>query len=207
MKTNKFISCILLASLTLASCGDKSTSTTTPPTPPVTTVKTAGTLTISTTTASTDPTDPKGGPTDCGPNNVVAIWIEDANGKFVKTLTQWGITRKTDLVDWSKSSSFNRTGLIVVTGNFPSLPQPDATTGATLTGYGKMSCTWNAKDVNGAIVADATYKVRFELTDNFSGGIVRTMTIPFTKGPTATTPAAPNVTSFGTNSVSWVPAP
>ena len=209
MKTNKFIICILLSVFIITSCSDKSTTPTT--TPPVSTVKTAGTLTIATTTASTDPTDPTGVPTDFGPSNCVAIWIEDNNGKFVKTLTEWGITRKSDLVTWKTASSYNITGLTVVTTVDPkiqpSLPQPDATTGATLANYGKMSCTWNAKDLTGAVVTDGTYKVKFEITDNGTGGITRTMTIPFTKGPTAVTPATPNVTSFGTNSVSWVPAP
>ena len=162
------------------------------------------------TTASTDPADPTGGPTSksaYGPFNCVAIWIEDSNGKFVKTLTEWGITRKYDLLAWKASSGYNITGLTVVPGKEPSLPQPDATTGATLTNYGKMSCTWNGKNTTGELVADGTYKVRFELTDDGTDGVVSNMTVSFTKGPTAATPAAPNVTSFGTNSVSWVPVP
>jgi len=122
------------------------------------------------------------------PRNVVAIWIENSSGAFVKTLTVKAAARKSDLTGWESSSKGNTV---------------DATTGATLSSYGTIYGTWNGTDVNGSIVADGTYKVCMELTDKNGSGNFSTFT--FTKGSVADTQNPDNVPSFSSISIKWLP--
>ena len=82
-----------------------------PPTAP--TNKTG--LTVSVTTSTT------GG--NYSPKHVVAIWVENSAGTFVKTLTVYAEARKYDLTNWNSISGGNVT---------------DATTGATQSNFGTI---------------------------------------------------------------------
>ena len=154
--------------------GNEVSFTTTTPAP----TNTAGALTISTLTSSAG-----GG---FSPKNVVAIWIENSAGSFVKSLLVYAATRKADLTSWSANS-----GKSVV----------NAITGATQSSHATRTCTWDATNVAGTVVADGTYKVCMELADgsrNFS-------TFTFTKGPTAISLTPSNVASFSNISIVWTP--
>lgn len=147
--------------------------------------QTDGTLSVSTTTSST------GG--NYAPKNIVAIWVEDNQGNFVKTLLAYAQTRKQHLNIWEASttaagSPYNTT---------------DAISGATRTSHATRTCSWNGTDVNGILVADGTYRLRMELTDKNGTGNYSTFT--FTKGtnPDNQTPA--NVPSFSSISINWEP--
>ena len=148
--------------------------------------QTNGTLAVSVLTS------PFGG--EYAPKNVVAIWIEDNSGKFVKTVLAYANTRKTHLNTWEASttaagSAFNTT---------------DATSGATQSNHGTRTGQWIGNDYSGKAMADGTYKVRMELTDeNRTGNIA---SFDFTKGPTSQTLTPADVPSFSSISLIWSPS-
>jgi len=144
--------------------------------------QTAGNLNVSVTTASTGGT--------YAPRNVFVVWIEDASGNFVKTLTANAEKRIQYLYKWSastsaKNSQYNRV---------------DAVTGATLSSHGTRTGTWNGTDYNKNLVADGTYFLCIELTDKHAQG--NYSRFAFTKGAdNKITPA--NATGFSNISVQW----
>lgn len=145
--------------------------------------QTNGTLSVSVTTGTTGGT--------YSPRNVVAIWIEDNSGKFVKTLLAYANTRKTHLNTWEASttaagSAFNIT---------------DAISGATQSSHGTRTCQWNGKDYSGKLMADGVYKIQMELTDKNATG--NTASFTFTKGPNTQNLAPANVPSFSSISINW----
>jgi hypothetical protein len=147
--------------------------------------QTAGTLTLTATTSET------GG--NYAPKNIVAVWIEDEQGNFVKTLMAYAANRKTHLNTWEASTTAAGSPFNTV----------DAITGATKTSHATRSCTWNGTDVNGAIVPDGSYKVRMELTDKNATGNYSTFTFTKDTNPENLTPA--NVPSFSSISINWEP--
>jgi len=145
--------------------------------------QTTGNLNVSVTTSST------GG--NYAPKNILAIWMEDASGNFIKTLLANADKRITHLNTWEaattkKGGTYNRV---------------DAVTGATLSGHGTRTCAWNGTDYSKNLVADGIYYVCMELTDkNATGNFSK---FAFTKGENSTvTPA--NVASFSSISIKWV---
>ncbi|NPD46054.1 MULTISPECIES: DUF2271 domain-containing protein [unclassified Lentimicrobium] len=148
--------------------------------------QTYGELTVTATTSNA------GG--NYNPRNVVAIWVENDNGEFVKTLMAYAQNRKTHLNTWQAStgaagSEYNTT---------------DAITGATRNSHATRSCTWNGLDFNGDLMPDGTYHVWMELTDKNNTGNYSSFT--FTKGidPDTQTPA--DVPSFAGISIHWQPS-
>ena len=90
--------------------------------------------------------------------NVMAAWIEDNSGNFIKTkMRYWGNSTNDHLPTWVSKSNKN-----VV----------DATTGATLTGsttpsaFGMKSITWDGKNVSNETVPDGTYQFFVETSWN-----------------------------------------
>jgi len=147
--------------------------------------QTTGTLTVTVTTSST------GG--EYAPRNVLAIWIEDSSGDFVKTLLAYANARRTHLNTWEAStteagSAFNTT---------------DAVTGATQSSHGTRTCQWNGTNYSGTLVPDGEYNVRMELTDKNETGNTASFTI--TKGPTEQTLNPADVPSFSSISLVWDP--
>lgn len=150
--------------------------------PPINTgIKTPGTLAVSTVTSTA------GGP--FAPAHVMAIWIEDNSGKFVKTLLAKGQTRRQYLANWLNAT--------------PSANTVDASTGATLTSHGTITCNWNGTDVSGAVVSNGTYKVCIELTDKDASGNFSTFT--FAKDTVANSQSPANKPSFSSISLKWTP--
>lgn len=147
--------------------------------------QTAGTLSVSTSTSSAG-----GG---YAPRNVVAIWVEDGSGNFVKTLLAYAGTRKTHLNTWEASTTAAGSAFNVT----------DAISGATRTSHAIRSCTWNGKDYTGADMPDGSYTLRMELTDKNSTGNYSSFT--FTKGPNVDTQAPINVPSFSSIALNWMP--
>jgi len=145
--------------------------------------QTNGTLSVSVTTSTAGGT--------YAPRNVLAIWIEDNSGKFVKTLLAYANTRMTHLNTWQASSlaagqEFNKT---------------DATSGATQSSHGTRACTWNGTDYSGKLMANGDYKVRMELTDKNATGNIASYT--FTKGATAQKLTPADVPSFSSVTINW----
>ena len=141
------------------------------------------------------PTSPSGN------KNVLAVWIENNSGTFIKTRMRfWGNGTSDHLPTWKSISSQN----IV-----------DAISGATLksstnpTAFGTKTVMWDGKDVSGNIVADGTYTVWIEsswennLAYNSHNEIID---FSFTKGPNAEH-LMPNGDAYINNvSLDWVPS-
>jgi hypothetical protein len=145
--------------------------------------QTSGNLNFSVTTAST------GG--NYAPRNVFVVWVEDASGNFVKTLSANAEKRIQYLYKWSASTSAKSTLYNRV----------DAVTGATLSSHGTRTGTWNGTDYNKNLVPDGNYYVCMELTDKHAQG--NYSKFAFTKGATnKITPA--NVTGFSSVNIEWV---
>jgi len=146
------------------------------------TAQTTGKLNISVATSST------GG--NYAPKNIVAIWIEDASGNFVKTLLAFAEKRIQHLNTWEtatnlKGSMYNRT---------------DAISGATQSSHGTRTCVWDGTDYNKNPVTDGKYFVCMELTDKNSTG--NHSKFEFTKGANnSVTPQ--NVPSFSSINIMW----
>jgi MYXO-CTERM domain-containing protein len=114
-------------------------------------------------------TTPNGGP--YAPNHVTAIWIEDANGTFVKTIGRWAGVRISHLVAWIAKSG----------------QDADAVSGATIANHtAPLTVTWDLKNRAGTIVPDGTYTIRMELADSNSTLPAQNHegTFTFVKGPT-----------------------
>lgn len=133
--------------------------------------------------------------------NVMAVWIENSNGTFIKTRCRYWSNKSSDhLPSWKSKSGQN----II-----------DATTGATLksstnpTAFGAKTIIWNGTDVNGNVVSDGTYKVLVESAwsnpeppanqHNF----VSSFTFEKSTSNTTLTPSDPNLTNV---SVTWTPS-
>lgn len=141
--------------------------------------QTAGTLTVTTTTAA------PGG--SYSPYNILAIWVQDSSGKFVKTLLAFANARKSDLTNWKAAT--------------PTYNVVDALTGATKSSHTTRTCTWNATNVSKVLVVDGTYNLKMELNDGKSA----LGTYSFVKSTTAQTIKATNVTGFSNTTIVWTP--
>ena len=95
----------------------------------------------------------------------VAVWIEDADGKAVRSLTVWGNSNKylKDLGDWWK---FAKADAALVKG----------VTRATR-GPGKYDVVWDGKDDKGKAVGQGTYTVRVEVHREFGKHLRQSGTI------------------------------
>lgn len=144
--------------------------------------QTSGKLNVSVNTSSA------GG--NYAPRNIVAVWIEDASGNFVKTLLANADRRIEYLYTWKASTNAKGTMYNRV----------DAITGATLTSHGTRTCSWNGTDYNKKLVADGNYFVCMELTDKHAQG--NYSKFAFTKGENnLVTP--PNATGFSSVNIQW----
>lgn len=147
--------------------------------------RTVGTLSVSVTTS------PFGG--EYAPDHVLAIWIENDSGEFVKTLLAYADRRMTHLNTWEASttaagSAFNKT---------------DAISGATQGNHGTRTAQWDGTDYSGATVPDGEYHLRMELTDQNATG--NTASITFNKGTTEVNLTPANAPSFSNITVTWTP--
>lgn len=147
--------------------------------------QTEGVLTVSTSTSET------GG--NYAPRNIVAIWIENESGDFVKTLLAYAQNRKTHLNTWQASTTAAGSEYNTV----------DAITGATKNSHNTRTCSWNGTDIDGNTVADGSYTLWMELTDK--NGTGNFSSFSFNKGeiPDIQTPS--DVPSFSSISINWQP--
>jgi hypothetical protein len=118
------------------------------------------------------------------PANVGAIWIQDSQGKFVKTLEVWGSARLSNATAWETASGGNTI---------------DAVTGATLPAHGAHHVTWNCTDISENPVPDGDYAVSVTFAEStnipfFSPPPIEA-TVPFTRScPVDVTP--PDTANF-----------
>jgi hypothetical protein len=142
--------------------------------------QTTGTLTFSVTT-----TEPSGGYTN---KFVLAVWIRDNAGNFVKTKIKYAASRVQYLNVWVSNSGSN-----VV----------DATTGSTRTSHQTFTISWNATNVSAALVPDGDYQVWMQMADQNVNGATNSVT--FTKGTSAVHLTPANSGNFTNLVLDWVP--
>jgi len=146
----------------------------------VTAASTSGTLTVSVTTTT------YGG--SYAPKNVVAIWVTNSSGTYVKTLAAYCAARKSDLTTWANNSAKDVT---------------DAITGATRSSQGLISSVkWDGTDKNKVLQADGNYILKMEMTE---GGNNKLVSYTFAKGTTSVSLTPTSVTGFSGISINWVP--
>jgi len=147
--------------------------------------QTTGELLVTTTTSET------GG--NFAPRNIVAIWVENEQGEFVKTLLAYAQDRKTHLNTWQSTTTAAGTAYDVT----------DAITGATRSNHGTRECSWDGTDFNGLALADGTYFVWMELTDK--NGTGNYSSFAFMKDETSNSQTPDDVPSFASISIIWQP--
>ena len=105
------------------------------------------------------------------PQSVVAVWIQNQAGQFIKTIDRWSDVRTQYLIAWNQASG----GLDV-----------DSVSGATRTSHGTpLVVKWGLKDRQGNTVPDGTYTIRMESADlnSLAAGQNNQGTFTFVKGP------------------------
>jgi hypothetical protein len=142
--------------------------------------QTPGTLTFSVTT-----TEPSGGYTN---KFVLAIWIKDNAGTFVKTKIKYANARVQYLNQWVSNSGSNTT---------------DATTGVTRTAHQAFTISWNGTNVSSTVVPDGVYQVWMQMADQNTNGATNSVT--FTKGTSTVHLTPANSGNFTNLVLDWVP--
>jgi hypothetical protein len=127
------------------------------------------------------------------PRHIVAVWVEDNSGNFVKTLMAYANDQIQFLQAWQTTTSasgetFNTT---------------DAITGATRTQHTTRNCTWDGTDFNGNLTPDGTYRVCFELTDKNQAGNHSEFNFNKSSNPESLSPS--DAPSFNSISIDWSP--
>lgn len=122
------------------------------------------------------------------PKHVLAVWIEKADGTFVKTLKLRGSARKQWLLTWNTKSS----GSTV-----------DAVTGSTMSAHSSHNVNWNCRDLSGNIMPDGNYKIVIEFTDAHSQGPM--FSYAFTKSANSIYASIPNQGKFSNMILSFNP--
>ncbi len=123
------------------------------------------------------------------PKNIVAIWIKNSSGTFIRSMKVMAATRIQYLYQWKNSSSLNKT---------------DAITGATLTSHQTHTITWNCKDLSGNIVPDGDYQFWIEYTDKDGQGPYTSYT--FTKGTSSVSTNFTNQSYFINATINYTPS-
>jgi Predicted periplasmic protein (DUF2271)/Secretion system C-terminal sorting domain len=123
------------------------------------------------------------------PKHVIAVWITNSSGAYVKTINRQSNARTQYLTNWKTSSGTNTadgiTGATLLTHNYAYSSNPN--------GVSRIPFNWNCNDFNGNLVADGTYYVNVEFTERNSTG--KYVKYAFVKGSTTQTTNYPNVTT------------
>ncbi len=120
------------------------------------------------------------------PKNVLAIWVENSSGTFIKSFKVMAGVRIQQLYTWKVASGMNTT---------------DAITGATLLNHTTHSVSWNCRNLSNTLVADGTYRIRVEFTEEHVQGPVATY--EFVKDGTSKTINFPDQTYFKDATLSY----
>lgn len=118
------------------------------------------------------------------PRHVLAVWVTDAKGHWIKTVRVDAHRERKELRTWRRESNGSVT---------------DAVTGATLQRHGEVTATWNGTDSSGNAVPDGVYEFRAEYNSGGPSQVMPAGTAKFIKG------AAPvKSTSAGTKDFSHI---
>jgi hypothetical protein len=82
---------------------------------------------------------------------VLAVWITNQGGTFVRTIDRWASIRRQYLLAWTQAAGAT---------------DADAVSGATRSTHDDpVTITWDLRNRQNAIVPDGTYRIRLELAD------------------------------------------
>jgi len=123
------------------------------------------------------------------PKNIMAIWVTNSTGTFVKTLKKMAAQRVQYLYQWKANSASNVT---------------DAITGSTLPNHETHTVTWNCKNVSQVVVPDGDYKIWVEFTDGNMQGPVSSFLWTKSATPQTLSPTSPTLSGV---SLTWSPIP
>lgn len=99
-------------------------------------------------------TRPQGGP--YAPKNIGAIWVQDEQGRWLRTLELWAAVRIRYLTGYRDAN--------------PMRNQVDAITRATSATHGLHALHWDMRDAQGQLVPDGEYSFMIEVTDRSATG-------------------------------------
>lgn len=112
-----------------------------------------------------------------GPKHVLAVWVEDSQETFVKTIDVWAAERKSHLTTWATKNAGWKT---------------DTVSGATIGNHtganGTKSLSWDLKNKAGVAVPDGSYTLVAEMTEANSGSKVARLTVTVSGGSVAAAP-------------------
>jgi hypothetical protein len=109
------------------------------------------------------------------PKHVLAVWLENKDGGFIRTLGVWGGTRRYDLHTYLAAGGSSGS---------------DATMGATLLFHASRTLTWDMTDGSGNPVADGAYRLRIEVVDTELGQLATSGAISTARATVVGTAAA-----------------
>jgi hypothetical protein len=125
------------------------------------------------------------------PRNCVAVWVEN-NGAFVRTIDRKAAVRAQHLVAWRTLAT---------------AADMDAVSGASRTDHATpISLTWDLKD-NGVEIADGTYTIRMEMTEDNATQASQNNegTFTFVKGPAPQLQSGLSTTGFTNVTIDFTP--
>lgn len=125
------------------------------------------------------------------PKNIVAVWVADAQGKFVRTLVKMADKRSHWLKTWNAASGGD---------------VKDAVTGPTRRSHEAVTATWDGKDASGRPAPDGVYFIRAETTSANAAGPCTGDRVKFVKGPAPVEQKVPDVDGFQDMKIRWTPA-
>jgi hypothetical protein len=113
------------------------------------------------------------------PHNIVAVWIQNSSGGFVKTIGDWSQTRRSNLVQWRSKAGTSDT---------------DAIMGATRTNHtSTLTVSWDMLPRGGgSSVADGVYAVCFETVDSNGAATNHRTSFTFSKNGVASSGTIPS---------------
>lgn len=133
--------------------------------------------------------------------SVMAVWIEDNTGAFVKTRTRnVGNGTKDHLPVWAVNAGGPSNNALSTLCNVVG-----ATSGATLTSFGAHTVTWDGTNAAGTQMPDGTYKILIQETWNHGTSGSATRIFTFTKGNTTDTQSPATDANFSNISLTWTP--
>ena len=131
--------------------------------------------------------------------HVIAIWIENSSGTFIKSKIRYaGFGTADHLPTWATKSGGTAGNCMSSSCNVVS-----ATTGATRSSFTSRTITWDGTDVSGTVVPDGTYKIAIQETWSHSGSGTAIRYFTFTKGPNADSQTPSNDANFSSISLNW----
>jgi len=138
------------------------------------------------------------------PRNVGAVWVEKADGTFVKTIERWASIRAVHLTRWNDASGgWPAAGFFFATAE-SSPDQVDAVTANTLRPHMQHTLTWNMHDQNAMVIPDGAYKLVIEVTESERKASV-SAEIDFEKGPMPMTISPPDEGPYSGLTVTYSP--